>query len=200
MPPPYLFPFNVPHTEIHRCTGDQTIFLDFETFSNVVLHAASSTPLEMGRTGPLWKTSPPFSPRWTPASPSTRRPPYPSSRAQSWGQTKGSSWSVSQVYLWTSSPTTTQATTEPEKVEDEVQEELVLMLMVALITFASSDRDRNIFLHISSHGLATLKSISHRKMILVAICDMPCVCLVLCRIVQAIISTSSWCEMRWDEC
>ena len=76
MPPPYLFPFSVP------CTGDQTIQEILRPFPILYL-AASSTLLEMGRTGPLWKTSPPSSPRWTPASPSTKRPPYPSSRAQS---------------------------------------------------------------------------------------------------------------------
>ena len=82
MPPPYLFPFSVPCTVMLQCTGDQTIHRIFRPFPILYL-AASSTHLEMGRTGPLWKTSPPSSPRWTPASPSTKRPPYPSSRAQS---------------------------------------------------------------------------------------------------------------------
>jgi len=68
--------------------------------------------------------------------PSTRRPPYPSSRAQNWGRTKGSNWSARQVYLLTSSRTTTQAVTEPERMEEEVVGE-VAMLVVALTTFAN---------------------------------------------------------------
>ena len=85
-PLPYLFPFSVPCTVVHPCTGDQIIY-DKNFFQICIQLAASSTHLEMERTGPQWKTSPPSSLQWTPALPSTRRPPYPSSRAQSefWG-------------------------------------------------------------------------------------------------------------------
>ena len=82
MPPPYLFPFSVPCTVVHTCTGEEIIHRIFRPFLILFL-PVSSTHLEMERTGPLWKTSPPSSLQWTPALLSTRRPPYPSSRAQS---------------------------------------------------------------------------------------------------------------------
>jgi len=147
----------------------------------------------MGRTGPLWKTSPPSSLRWTPASPSTRRPPYPSSRAQNWGQTNESNWSAKQVYLLTSSQTTTQAVTEPGKTEDEVQGEEVALLLVVLTTSASSSHLGLILLH---HGLATLKWCGGPCLLGSTsfwwLCDLASICLlVLCMIVRSIIRSCS---------
>merc|ERR1719347_670138 len=59
----YHFPFKALCAVVNRCT-------------------ASSILLEMGRREPLWKTFPPFSPQWTHALQSIKKPPYPSSRAQ----------------------------------------------------------------------------------------------------------------------
>merc|ERR1719477_25506 len=98
----YLFPFSALCTVVNPCT-------------------ASSILLEMGRREPRWKTSPPFSPQWTRALQSIKKPPYPSSRAQNSNLIRENNWLVRQVCLLTSFPITTQATIEPEKTVQEVE-------------------------------------------------------------------------------
>jgi len=113
----YLFPFSALCTVVNPCT-------------------ASSILLETERREPLWKTSPPFSPQWTRALQSIKKPPYPSSRAQNSNLIRENSWLVRQVCLLTSFPITTQATIEPEKTVQEVGAGAGI-LPVILTTFAS---------------------------------------------------------------